>query len=122
MLIIRIPKRDTDFIYKVAAKFRRNIRQGLVLGDIAYSDTAMYLMVPDEALSVAFAYSVYLEAKGRGLRVEPMYATSVDLDRALPGSIKKVGGSWLRRKPPKGEIESLKNRLVTPNILEVLMG
>ncbi len=120
MLVLRIPKEKT-FINNIALKYRRNVKQGLMLGDVAYSDTAVYFMVPDEALSVAFLYSVYLKARERGMRVEAMYATPIDLDKVLPEDVKRVGEVWVSRRLSKGEINSLKNRLVTPSLLEVIL-
>jgi len=120
MIIVRIP-RESHFISRVVKEYRRNVEQGRVLGDIARSDTAVYLIFPDEALSAAFLYNIYLKAKKKGLNVEAMYATRVDLDAVLPEDVKKVGIAWLSRRPPKKEIESLKNKFITPNLLEVVL-
>ena len=92
-----------------------------MLGDIARSDTAVYFIFPDEALSVAFLYSVYLKAKEKGLDAEAMYATRVDPDAVLPEDVKKAGIAWLSKRPSKEEVASLKNRFITPNLLEVIL-
>ena len=83
MIILRLPKKKA-LVDSIMVKYRRNLRRGLLLGDIAHSNSATYLMVPDEALSAAFLYSVYFKAKEKGLKVEAMYATSIDLDKVLP--------------------------------------
>jgi len=120
MIIVRIP-RESRFASYIVEKYRRSMEQGLVLGDIARSDTAVYFISPDEALSAAFLYSVYLKAKEKGLDAEAMYATRVDLDAVLPEDVKKVGIVWLSGRPSKNEIASLKNKFITPNLLEVIL-
>ena len=91
------------------------------MGDVAYSNTAVYFMVPDEALSVAFLYGTYLKAKERGLGVESMYAVKVDLDAVLPEDVKSIGVVWISRRLSKEEVAMLKNRFITPNLLEVVL-
>jgi len=122
-MILRIPKElEEGFVYNVVHKYRRNVKQGLVLGDVAHSDTAVYFMVPDEALSAAFVYGIYLKVKEKkNLNFDAMYATSIDLESVLPGDVKRVGASWISRRLTKEEIKLLKNRFITPNILEVIL-
>lgn len=120
MIILRVPK-DEVFTRSIITKYHRNLKRGLVLGDIAYSDTAFYLIVPDEALSTAFLYGVYLKARERGLDAEAMYATIVDLDAVLPEDVKKAGIAWSSRRLSKEEISSLKNKFITANLLEVVL-
>jgi len=92
-----------------------------MLGEVAYSDAAVYFMVPDEALSAAFIYGVYLKAKGKNLNVGAMYAVSIDLESVLPEDVKRVGSLWISRRLSKEEIKLLKNRFITPNVLEVIL-
>ncbi len=120
MIIVRIPK-EKAIVNAITMKYRRNMKQCFLLGDVAYSDTAVYFMVPDEALSVAFIYGVYLKAREKGIRVEAMYATSIDLDKTLPEDVKRVGDIWIRRRLSKEEVKLLKNKLITPNLLEVML-
>ena len=120
MLIIRTSKSDS-FVRYISSKYKRNARQGLVLGDLAYSNTATYLIVPDEALSVAFLYSIYLKAKEYNLRPEVMYAVSIDPDKVFPGDVKRVGDAWAYRRLRRSEIKLLKNKWITPSLLEVLV-
>ncbi len=121
MIILRLPKEDVPFAYQKAYKYRKNVKQGLLLGDVAYSDSAVYFLVPDEALSVAFVYGIYLKAREKGMRVETMYATPIDLDKVLPEDVKRVGEAWVSRRLSREEISLLKNRLVTPSLLEVIL-
>ena len=114
---MRISKAD-PFASAAASKYRREIKRGLALGDVARSSTAVYLIVPDEALSAALAYSIYFEAKKRGAGVDAMYATSVNLDSLLPDYVKAAGE---RRRLPKSRVEELRGKFITPNILEVLL-
>ena len=120
MIILRVPK-EKSFINSIAMKYRRNIKQGLLLGDVAYSSTAVYFMVPDEALSAAFLYGTYLKAKEKGLGIESMYAIKVDLDAVLPEDVKSIGNVWISRRLSKEEVGVLKNRFITPNLLEVVL-
>lgn len=120
MIILRLPKKKA-LVDSIMVKYRRNLRRGLLLGDIAHSNSATYLMVPDEALSAAFLYSVYFKAKEKGLKVEAMYATSIDLDKVLPENVKKVAKAWTSRRLSKEEVSMLKNRFITPNLLEVIL-
>jgi len=121
MIMIRISKGRKDIIQKIVKKFQRNAKQGLMLGDIAYSDTAVYFMVPDEALSIAFVYGVYLKAREKNLNFDTMYATSIDLESMLPEDVKRVGASWISRRLSKEEIKLLKNKFITPNMLEAIL-
>jgi len=121
VLIIHVPKEKKRFVKSLVEKYRRNAKQGLVLGEVVYSDTAVYFMVPEEALSAAFAYSVYLRAKEKSLNVEAMYAVSIDLESVLPEDVKRIGLVWTSRRLSKEEIKLLKNRFITPNILEVIL-
>jgi len=118
-LIVRIPK-EGKLAGNAVLKYRRNAKRGLVLGEVAYSDTAVYFVVPDEALSDAFAYGVYLRAKEKGLNVDAMYAVSIDLESVLPEDVKRIGTLWISRRLSKEEIGMLKNRFITPSLLEVL--
>lgn len=120
MLILRIPKENKRFIYRKVHKYRRIMKQGLLLGNVAYSDTAVYFMVPDEALSIAFLYGAYFEAKKKGLNVESMYAVRVDLDAVLPEDVKSIGRKLVRKKLSEEEINKFKNKFITPNLLEVM--
>ncbi len=118
MIVVRILK--SKLAENMVAKFRRNVKQGLVLGDVAYSDTAVYFMVPDEALSVAFIYGVYLKAKEKGLNVDTMYAISIDLEKVLPEEVKSIGEAWISRRLSKEEIKLLKNKFITISLLEAV--
>jgi len=120
MLILRLPKGKTA-IRSIILKYRRNVKKGLLLGDLAYSNTAAYLIVPDEALSAAFIYSAYLKAKERNMRVEIMYATPIDLEEVLPENIKRIGETWLSRRLSKEEISLFKNRFITSSLLKVIL-
>jgi len=120
MLIVRIPK-EGKLASNAVLKYRKNVKQGLLLGEVAYSNTAVYFMVPDEALSAAFIYGVYLRAKEKNLNVDAMYAVSTDIESILPEDVKRVGSSWISRRLSKEEINLLKNRFITPNILEVIL-
>lgn len=120
MLILRLPK-ETSFIRRVASKYKRQVKRGLLLGEIAYSDISMYLLMPEEALSSAFIYSVYLNARIKKISVNAMYATSIDIEKILPEEVKKVGRIWASKKLPKSEIKLLKNKLITSDILRVIL-
>ncbi len=120
MLILRLPKENKPFVYQKVRRYRRIMKQGLLLGNVAYSDTAVYFMVPDEALSIAFLYGAYFEAKKKGLNVESMYAVRVDLDAVLPEDVKSIGKKWVRKSLSEEEINKFKNKFITPNLLEVM--
>ena len=121
MLILRMSKENRSFVRQKLSRFRKSVKQGLIIGNIAYSDTATYFIVPDEALSAAFLYSIYLKAKEYGLRPEVMYAISIDPDKVFPDNVKRIGESWTYGGLSKNEIESLKNKWITPSLLEVLV-
>jgi len=106
---------------KIVREYQRNVEKGELLGDVAQSDTAVYFIIPDEALSAAFLYRVYLKAREKKLDAKAMYATGMDLDAVLPEDVKKVGIAWLSKRPSKKKIASLKNKFITPNLLEVIL-
>ncbi|MEM4913142.1 MAG: hypothetical protein QW579_02950 [Desulfurococcaceae archaeon] len=120
MIIIRIPKEQKAT--RIIRRVRGFLKEGIVLGEIASSDIYIYLYVPDEALSVALAYRTYLEAERSMLSVEAFYSMPVDLAKILPTDVKSVGEKWYsRRRLSKSDISLLKNRFITPNILEVIL-
>jgi len=122
MIIVRIPKNlEKRFVKSLVEKGKKNCKRGVVLGDVASSDAFVYFIVPDEALSVAFAYNVFLKAKRKNLNVEVAYAVSIDLESILPEDVKRVGSVWTSRKLSKEEIKQLKNKFITPNILEAIL-
>jgi hypothetical protein len=61
-------ERDRVLENVVLAKLKRNVRN--VMATVATSATHLYIITPDEALSIAFLYSVYLYAKQRGARAK----------------------------------------------------
>ncbi|MEM1693588.1 MAG: hypothetical protein QXY26_10475 [Ignisphaera sp.] len=119
MIIIRIPKEKKAT--KIIGRVREFLKEGIVLGEIARGDIHVYLYVPDEALSVALAYKAYLEAKRNMLNVEALYSIPVDLTKILPLEVKRVGEKWCSRRLSKSDVTLLKNRFITPNILEVIL-
>ncbi|MEM1510455.1 MAG: hypothetical protein QW290_08030 [Sulfolobales archaeon] len=123
MLIIRIPRdQKTRGIVRFVAE---QLKKGNMLGEIARSSTYVYLYVPDEALSVAFAYMIYLRAKKEGLSVESLYSIPADLERILPEDVKRIGEKWSSGKylkKAKRDTMLLKNKFITPEVMEVLLG
>jgi hypothetical protein len=120
MLVLKISGRDRVLENVVLAKLKRNLRNAIA--EVATSDAAVYVVVPDEALSAAFLYSVYLYAKHRGLRVDAFYATSVDLDKVLPEDVKRVGEAWTRRRLSREEIKALRSRFIVSSLLEAVFS
>jgi len=122
MIILRIPKGNRSFIINVSRKLQRNIKQGILTGELARSELAYYLLMPDDALSVAFLYSTYLKAMNNRIHTETLYAMNIDIEVILPEDVKRVGKMWNFRRLKKKEMELLKNKLVTPHVLEVIMS
>jgi len=118
MLMVEIERRDKVVEDVVRSKLRRNIRNVTV--SMAISENYIYLLSPDEALSAAFLYSVYLYAKQRGLEAKMHYVTSVDPGKVLPEEVRRVGEAWTRRRLSNKEIAKLKNKLITIGLLEAI--
>jgi hypothetical protein len=114
-VLMLMVERDRVLENVVLAKLKRNVRN--VMATVATSATHLYIITPDEALSIAFLYSVYLYAKQRGLEAKMYYVTSVDPDK-LPEEVKRIGEVWIRRRLSNEEIAKLRNKFITGNLLE----
>jgi hypothetical protein len=117
-LILEIPKsKETEsFVDNIVKKFYRNERKGLLLADIAHTDTRLYIITTTgEALTVAFIYSVWLSARKRGIDAKLYFAVDIDPEM-LPEYVKDVGRKWSERKLSKEEIESVRGYSVTPAV------
>lgn len=125
MIVIRLSKERK--VNKFVLRFQKNLKRGLALGDVAYSSTSVYIMVPDEALSVAFAYAAFKKAKEEGCSADFAYATPVDPEKVLPEEVRKAGltlteGKGLGSKRRAEIVNSLKNKFITSSVLEVILG
>jgi len=118
MLMVEIERRDKVVEDVVRSKLKRNARNVMV--EMAIGEKHIYLLSPDEALSVAFLYSVYLYARQRGLEAKMYYVTSVDPDKVLPEEVRRVGEAWTRRRLSNEEIAKLKKMGVTISLLEAI--
>jgi len=118
-LMVEIERGDKVVEDVIRAKLRRNIRNVMVT--TAIGENYIYLLSPDEALSVAMLYSIYLYARQRGLEAKMYYVTSVDPDKVLPEEVRRVGEAWTRRRLSKEEIAKLRSKFITRDLLDVLI-
>lgn len=124
MILVRLPKEKEA--EKFVRLFKKSVKEGFVIGDVARSDTSIYFIVPDEALSTAFVYGIFERAKKDGLNVNFIYGIPLDPDNALPEDVKIAGSALVVKRRLRGKkraeiVQSLKNRFVTLNVLEVLL-
>jgi len=119
MLMVEVPRKDKVVEDVIRAKLRRNIRNVMV--SMAITENYIYLLSHEDALSVAFLYSVYLYARQRGVEARMYHVTSVDPEEVLPEEVRRVGEAWTRRRLSNEEIVKLRSKYITRDLLDVLI-
>ena len=119
MLMVEVPRKDKVVEDVIRAKLRRNFRNVMV--SMAITENYIYLLSHEDALSVAFLYSVYLYARQRGVEARMYHVTSVDPEEVLPEEVRRVGEAWTRRRLSNEEIVKLRSKYITRDLLDVLI-
>jgi len=107
MIVVRIPKKVdnkdlTNFIAVLVKKFKKNARHKRIglRGEIAYSSDSVYFVLPDYALELAFALSIYFKCQKHGVPCTLEIGKTVDLEK-LPKEVFEAAKTWSERKLPR---------------------
>ena len=117
MLILRF-KRNKNFEDVVRRKIRRNYVYTVLT--MFFSEDIVIIVSQEFALSIALLYSIYLEAKEKGLEPEILYAIRVDPEKLIPEELRKLGEQWRRRKLKNTEKNKYSTELIIDKLLENL--
>ena len=119
MIIIEF-KKDKNFLDVVRRKVKRfSYRIGSPIA-IYISEDKIIIKAPEMGLDIALIYSIYLEARDKGLDPRIYYAVSVDPDELIPEDIRKLGNNWRTRKLRIEEINKYKTKILTGELLDKL--
>jgi len=117
MVEFRKDKNFLDVIRRKIDRFFRKLGSPITI----YISTNKVLVESVEfGLSVALLYSIYKDAKEKGLEPEMYYLISVDPDELIPDDIKKLGNAWRTRKLKTQEIQKYKDKILVRELMNRL--
>jgi len=119
MLMVEF-KKDKNFLDVVRRKVDRYFKRTGNPTLIYVSSNRVLVRGTEFGLSVALLYSIYKEAKEKGLEPEMYYLISVDPDELIPDDVKKLGENWRIRKLKSEEIQKYKDKILTGELMNRL--